>query len=63
MTFEIGCRDGENFWEGIRGLGMIELNDEKILKIIFSACFILVDFSRCHNLASPGAYGAGKGTG
>ena len=23
-----------------------ELNDEKVLKIIFSACFILVDFSR-----------------
>jgi hypothetical protein len=42
---------------------MIELNDEKILKIIFSACFILVDFLRCHNLTSPGAYGAGKGTG
>jgi len=43
-----GCRDSENFWEGIRGLGMIELNDEKVLKIIFSACFILVDFSGCH---------------
>ena len=27
---------------------MIELNDEKVLKIIFSACFILVDFSGCH---------------
>ena len=39
-----GCRDSGNFWEGIRGLGMIELNDEKLLKIIFSACFILVDF-------------------
>ena len=25
-----------------------ELNDEKVLRIIFSACFILVDFSRCH---------------
>ena len=46
-TIEIGCRDGENFWVGIRGLGMIELNDEKVLKIIFSACFILVDFSGC----------------
>ena len=27
---------------------MIELNDAKVLKIIFSACFILVDFSGCH---------------
>ena len=25
-----------------------ELNDEKVLRIIFSACFILVDFSGCH---------------
>jgi len=48
MAIKIGCQDGKNFWEGIRGLGMIELNDEKVLKIIFSACFILVDFSGCH---------------
>ena len=27
---------------------MIELNDEKVLKIIFSACFIFLDFLRCH---------------
>ena len=25
-----------------------ELNDEKVLRIIFSACFILVDFSGFH---------------
>jgi len=39
-AIEIECRDGEKFREGIRrisGLGMIELNDEKVLKIIFSA--------------------------
>jgi len=42
---------------------MIEINDEKILKIIFSACFILVDFSGCHTPAatpSPTAGGTGS---
>ena len=34
---------------------MIELNDAKVLKIIFSACFILVDFSGCHG--RPGKAG------
>ena len=56
MAIKIGCQDGKNFWEGIRGLGMIELNDEKVLKIIFSACFILVNFSGCHSKSAYPIY-------